>query len=237
MILLHAFQDIGTPQRSRASVDNAAGKFARGWSDNERRGTPGAGRGHRWASPRTLSCWIICAMVIFWSLAGSADASDPGGRHGQRWRHSRAVERHEEILLDRGPPPRPADGHLIKRKDDASSSDQRSPSSLERPSFASTAAAVDETETARPSLVGPSDETSSTTTESNPPSTSGPGIPTATGPLPTPFDAGLGTNYTQQSCPTFLRSMLNNDTFSACLPLSLLLQVGNPEPMTEDRAS
>lgn len=138
----------------------------------------------------------------------------------------RAIEQHEEILLDRGAPPVPTYGNLRKRKEDASDSDQSSP--LARPSFASTAAAVDETETARPSLVGPSDDgKSSTTSESEPPPTSSPEIPTPTGPLPRPFDGGFGTNYTQQSCPTFLRSMLNNETFSACLPLSLLLQVSN----------
>lgn len=44
-------------------------------------------------------------------------------------------------------------------------------------------------------------------------------------PLPTPFDGGLGKNYTQPSCPTFLKAMINNDTFVPCLPFSLLLQV------------
>ena len=43
--------------------------------------------------------------------------------------------------------------------------------------------------------------------------------------LPLAFDGGLGTNYTQPSCPTFLRSMLNNETFISCVPFSLLLQV------------
>lgn len=44
-------------------------------------------------------------------------------------------------------------------------------------------------------------------------------------PLPTPFDGGLGKNYTQPSCPAFLKNMINNDTFVQCLPFSLLLQV------------
>lgn len=48
--------------------------------------------------------------------------------------------------------------------------------------------------------------------------------PTTTS-LPRAFDGGFGTNYTQPSCPTFLRSMVNNDTFMSCLPFSLLLQV------------
>ena len=49
----------------------------------------------------------------------------------------------------------------------------------------------------------------------------------STAPLPKPFDGGLGTNYTQPSCPTFLKSMLSNDTFTSCLPFSLLLQVSS----------
>ena len=48
---------------------------------------------------------------------------------------------------------------------------------------------------------------------------------TTTTSLPTAFDGGFGTNYTQPSCPTFLRSMVNNDTFISCIPFSLLLQV------------
>lgn len=232
MILLHGFQDIETPQSSRASVDKTAGKLSRGLSTNERIWRPGNSRGERRrASPLILSCWIICAISIFLSLAGSVGAIDPSGRLGHRWRHEREMEQHEEILLDHSPPPVPAYGNLRKRKDDGSGSDQASlSSSLARPSFASTAAAVDETETARPSVVGPSDdEKSSTTIGSKPQPTSSLGIPTPTGPLPKPFDGGLGTNYTQQSCPTFLRSMLSNETFSACIPLSLLLQVSDAD--------
>ena len=48
---------------------------------------------------------------------------------------------------------------------------------------------------------------------------------TTTATLPRAFDSGFGTNYTQPSCPTFLRSMVNNETFVSCVPFSLLLQV------------
>ena len=48
---------------------------------------------------------------------------------------------------------------------------------------------------------------------------------TTTTSLPSAFDGGFGTNYTQPSCPTFLRSMVHNATFSSCVPFSLLLQV------------
>lgn len=48
--------------------------------------------------------------------------------------------------------------------------------------------------------------------------------PTSTD-LPKAFDGGLGTNYTQPGCLNYLRQMTRNDTFNACLPVSLLLQV------------
>ena len=47
-------------------------------------------------------------------------------------------------------------------------------------------------------------------------------------PLPHPFDTSLGNNFTAISCPTFFNTFLTNDTFNACLPLSLLLQVCIP---------
>ncbi|KAL8744364.1 MAG: hypothetical protein Q9190_003378 [Brigantiaea leucoxantha] len=48
--------------------------------------------------------------------------------------------------------------------------------------------------------------------------------------LPTPLDSGLGNNYTQPNCPVFVQSMLDNSTFSSCMPLSLLLQVSRSNP-------
>lgn len=44
-------------------------------------------------------------------------------------------------------------------------------------------------------------------------------------PLPSPFDANLGNNFTSSSCPAFFQNFLNNESFRNCLPLSLLLQV------------
>ena len=73
-----------------------------------------------------------------------------------------------------------------------------------------------------------STETASTTTAAEASETSSPGSPTTTSSLPRAFDGGFGTNYTQPSCPTFLRSMVNNDTFISCVPFSLLLQVCHP---------
>ena len=54
---------------------------------------------------------------------------------------------------------------------------------------------------------------------------------TTTTTLPKAFDGGFGTNYTQPSCPTFLRSMTNNATFASCVPFSLLLQVRRSSPL------
>ena len=49
-------------------------------------------------------------------------------------------------------------------------------------------------------------------------------------PLPKPLDGGIGTNFTQPSCPTFLNAMISNQTFTSCLPFSLLLQVSCQKP-------
>lgn len=59
----------------------------------------------------------------------------------------------------------------------------------------------------------------------------------STAPLPRPFDGGLGTNYTQPSCPTFLKSMISNDSFTSCLPFSLLVQVSSTPPNPTDIAT
>lgn len=53
---------------------------------------------------------------------------------------------------------------------------------------------------------------------------------TTLGSLPKPFDTTLGNNFTQSSCPAFFESFLTNATFTACLPFSLLLQVGRQSP-------
>lgn len=70
-----------------------------------------------------------------------------------------------------------------------------------------------------------STEAASTTTAAEASQTSNSDSSTTTVSLPRAFDGGFGTNYTQPSCPTFLRSMVNNDTFISCVPFSLLLQV------------
>ena len=59
--------------------------------------------------------------------------------------------------------------------------------------------------------------------------------PDASSELPKPFDAGLGNNYTQPNCPVFINNFLRNDTFTSCLPFSLLLQVSVKRPVSFDR--
>ncbi|KAK9462707.1 uncharacterized protein V1516DRAFT_608658, partial [Lipomyces oligophaga] len=39
-----------------------------------------------------------------------------------------------------------------------------------------------------------------------------------------PFDTPLGQNFTEDSCPTFFKSFINEDEFIDCQPLSFLLQ-------------
>lgn len=46
----------------------------------------------------------------------------------------------------------------------------------------------------------------------------------ATATLPTPFDSGFSSNITS-TCSSFMMNFLANETFKACLPFSLLLQV------------
>lgn len=70
-----------------------------------------------------------------------------------------------------------------------------------------------------------STDTTSTTTSSRTSSTSSSASSTTLTSLPRAFDGGFGTNYSQPSCPTFLRAMVNNETFNSCVPFSLLLGV------------
>ena len=76
-----------------------------------------------------------------------------------------------------------------------------------------------------------STDTASATTTSDVAASSPSSDATTTTTLPKAFDGGFGTNYTQPSCPTFLRSMINNATFASCVPFSLLLQVCRASPI------
>lgn len=171
--------------------------------------------------------WLLWSLLIFAMVSGSVEAGD---RRGRRSAFGRLNRQEEEILVDHGPAPRVPKEILQRRQEDLF--DLGTSTSLQRQSFAATASAVDRTATSLASVVSPSDESSATTTTSSEPTstaTATPTAPTGTYSLPKPFDGGLGTNYTQESCPNFLRTMLRNETFSKCLPLSVLLQVSEDD--------
>ncbi|KAH0559223.1 hypothetical protein GP486_004264 [Trichoglossum hirsutum] len=106
------------------------------------------------------------------------------------------LERAGEILVDTRSPPDVAE--LRRRQDDAS------------PANTTSTTAKSATSTA-------SSSTASSSIVTDPGSSGG-------GDLPVPFDSGVGSNYTTTSCPIFLKSVLTNTGFRACLPFSLLLQ-------------
>ena len=175
--------------------------------------------GRRWTigigcrtPPLTLVHLMVVAFLLLWTLCASAEARDHGRQSNQRPRYG-AFVRDEEILFDHGPPPSIPGGHLERRQVKSSTeSENAKTTSLTRPTFESTA-------TALPSAAA-SSAVSATLS-----STASSGSDPTDSPLPRPFDGGFGTNYTQASCPSFLKSFLNNDTFTSCLPFSLLLQV------------
>ncbi|MCJ1458711.1 hypothetical protein MMC28_009085 [Mycoblastus sanguinarius] len=134
------------------------------------------------------------------------------------------VQAGEHILFDHSPAPQPA---LHRRQGGGDLFE--SSSSTGSPKTHSATTKVSQQPSTTPvvasSIAAPTDTASPTTTSSNASGTSIDSAPTdSSSSLPKPFDAGLGTNYTQPSCPTFLKSLINNDTFTSCLPFSLLLQ-------------
>ena len=125
-----------------------------------------------------------------------------------------------EIIFDRneapGPEPFPHSALLKRQIDFGSSSSSAKPEATtsatqKAMATSSSSAAASTTDTSSATITGSGNENSSAASTSSP--------------LPKPFDGGLGTNFTQPSCPDFLTSMINNDTFSSCLPFSVLLQV------------
>lgn len=161
---------------------------------------------------------ILTFSVLFLSiLCVPALASD--GR-GSRARRS-PVGQIGDIIFDPRPVP---EAPLFRRQLlDVSSSTSSAQASSTADSAGSTSAAGS---TAAGSIATPTPSSTPTTTSSSSSqaASSLESAPTDSS-LPKPFDAGLGTNYTQPSCPNFLNSMINNSTFTSCLPFSLLLQV------------
>lgn len=167
---------------------------------------------------------LLCAMFVLSIRRAVADATVQPREYGRRVRNLGAA-REEEILLDHSPQPMIPSANIEKRQDlfnslkaTSGGSDKQTSSSTRRLSFDATATAIQISSTTSLS--------SSTLSAPTPNST-----PTT---LPKPFDGGFGTNYTQQSCPTFLKAFSTNATFISCLPFSLLLQVSKSHPSFED---
>lgn len=191
-----------------------------------RRRAMGINRGRRHI---TLAYVVIATIVFLSTLCGAADAAYQGGVPVRRSRHGR-LEQAEEILLDRSAPPEIPSAHLQRRQIPVESPaastttdpPEKKSTSLLRPNFDATAtplAGVTVPVSTRDSSA------SSTATSSGSDSTTSSSPPVSDSPLPKAFDSGFGTNYTQQSCPSFLRSLAGNETFTSCSPFSLLLQV------------
>lgn len=182
-------------------------------------------RGRRWIKGRngdrttlTLIHAFVGVMLVLLTLCSSVDAVSQGGQHRRRIASARSVTKGETILFDHSPSPV---AHLERRQVESEKPSEST--SLKRESFSSTASAAGKSATG--TVVTPSDGSASTTSLAGSNPTAVIGVPPSDSTIPKPFDGGIGTNYTQPSCPTFLRSFLNNDTFTSCVPLSLLLQV------------
>lgn len=163
---------------------------------------------------------LLCAILIL-SAGGAAAAAGTTVQPRQYGPSARKLgaTQEEEILLDHSPQPMIPYGNIEKRQDLFNSLQTTSGgSSTRRLSFDATATAIP----------------SSSSTPSSSPTASTPTPVATTTTLPKPFDGGFGTNYTQSSCPTFLKAFSTNTTFISCLPFSLLLQVSKSHRISED---
>ena len=169
---------------------------------------------------------VICIPALAVAAPAPAAAEAPQlppvpGNPGflSRWTPTGDVS--DEILFDRSQAPASdlyPELELHKRQTDSGSS---SSSSKAKPT---TSAAQKNTGASSSAAASSATETASaTSTDSG--SSGSSTASSASSPLPKPFDGGLGTNFTQQSCPVFLSNMMSNNTFVSCLPFSVLLQV------------
>ena len=179
---------------------------------------PRPGRRRTIISGNSISLFTSLVLIIFISIhINPTAAASTQQRYGANLLASSLEIRHDlgtvskDILYDRRWAPVP---QLRRRQDNSS---KPSPT-LKSGKPASTTSAQTSEESASSS---PSSSSANSNSEN--------GIDTAptgtTSPLPTAFDGGLGTNYTQASCPAFLKSMVNSVNFTSCLPFSVLLQV------------
>ncbi|KAL8991422.1 MAG: hypothetical protein Q9169_007873 [Polycauliona sp. 2 TL-2023] len=124
----------------------------------------------------------------------------------------------------------PVHNDLYRRQDRASSEESSEETSTttadRRLRFSSTSTAKPAAATFTSAVLPNSSSSPSTSSSTSTPAEST-SIVTAPGTgsdLPRPFDTGLGNNYTSDTCPQFINSFLRNETFTSCLPFSLLLQ-------------
>ena len=174
---------------------------------------PRPGRRRPFISPTTTFHLFLLAPLLLSLLSNPAFAIKTPK---SELRRPRLEGRENGILFDAHPIPEP---HLYRRQSDAepSTSRQAARTTSSDVRATSSAAGAASTEDSASASTSTSSDSSSTGIETAPtPSNSA---------LPKAFDGGLGTNYTQPSCPNFLKEMISNDTFTSCLPFSLLLQV------------
>lgn len=187
---------------------------------------PRPGR-RRWRTSAAL--WVRCGMliIIISVLCAPAEAV------GRRTSYGKFI-RKEEILFDKSPPPPHADmlrransGDLLGTEKAANSPDVTTTSlgpmttANMRPNFSSPATNVASTASDFSAIVAPKGDSTSSASPSQTSIISAGGSSSSN---PKAFDGGLGNNYTEASCPLFLNSFLNNETFTGCTPFSLLLQ-------------
>lgn len=239
MTLSHHQQHVRASQTIRVARDGAArcwtGCMGRQEQNHRsrptgRRRATGIGRRRPHITLTDVVAWTI---LIFSILCMTADAVEDGEQHARRSRRARH-EQVEEILWDRSAAPEIPSPHLHRRQDlfgspvasTTSQAEEKKSTSLQRPSFDATATPL----TSLAVSISTRDAAaSSTSTSSGSDSTTSSSPSVVDSPLPKPFDSGFGTNYTQQSCPNFLRSLASNETFTSCLPFSILLQVSITE--------
>lgn len=91
----------------------------------------------------------------------------------------------------------------------------------------------DDTSVSSSSSYAPIQASTATLLTTNAAATSSSGIvaasPTA---LPQVFDSNIGNNFTSQTCPTFFESLMTDDNFQECYPLSLLITVSDLRRLT-----
>lgn len=173
-----------------------------------------------------LSFFALVYAILILSIRGAAayETVQPD-QYGRRARDLGGAAQEEEILLDHSLQPMIPCAKIEKRQDLFNSLKATSGGSEKQTSSSTRRLTFDATATAIPS---PSSASLSSSTASAP-------TPESTiTTLPKPFDGGFGTNYTQSSCPTFLKAFSTNTTLISCLPFSLLLQVRKSHPTFED---